>query len=139
MLSLNGNRIVERMLERLFAALVNGPSLNARPHSSRQRVDFSHIGRLRDRSAEDVLRDLLGDKRQTKVVARVPAPKRRAYTKGNGNGDATAAEAAPSPLTPEEKAAQEAYSQQQVVITKVRPIAEDARIYENDTGVHCCR
>jgi hypothetical protein len=43
MLSLKGNWIVERMLERLFAALVNGPSLKARPHSSRQRIDFFHI------------------------------------------------------------------------------------------------
>ena len=35
------NRILTKMLERLFAALVNGPSLNCRPHSSRQRVDWT--------------------------------------------------------------------------------------------------
>ena len=42
------NRILARMLDRLFASLVNGPSLNARPHASRQRVDLTHVARLGD-------------------------------------------------------------------------------------------
>ena len=39
-------------------------------------------------------------------------------------------------LSPEEKSAIQAYSDQQSVITKLRGIAEDAKSYENDTGVH---
>ena len=31
-----GNKVLTKMLDRLFSALVNGPSLNCRPHSSRQ-------------------------------------------------------------------------------------------------------
>src|SRR2546423_11132372 len=137
MISLKDNRILERMLERLFAALVNGPSLNARPHSSRQRIDLTQIGKLGDRKAEEVLRELLGEKRESKVVARIPVPKRRLTRTPqsfDGNGDQ---EPVPqSPMTPEEKAEAEAYHQQQSVITKIRSIAEDARVYENDTGVH---
>ena len=33
------NKVLVKMLDRLFAALVNGPGLNARPHNSRQRID----------------------------------------------------------------------------------------------------
>lgn len=35
------NRILEKMLDRLYASLIGGPSLNCRPHSSRQRVDVT--------------------------------------------------------------------------------------------------
>src|SRR5439155_11909997 len=142
MISLKDNRIVERMLDRLFAALVNGPSLNARPHSSRQRIDLAQIARLGDRAPEEVLRELLGGKRECRVVARVPQPAKRASKSaggGNGpnggNGESTPATALP-PFTPEEKAAAEAYAQQQAFLSKIRSIAEDARVYENDTGVH---
>ena len=87
MISLKDNRIVERMLDRLFAALVNGPSLNARPHSSRQRIDLAQIARLGDRPPEQVLRELLGEKRECRVVARVPQPAKRASkSAGGGNG-----------------------------------------------------
>src|SRR3712207_7585147 len=43
-----GNSIVGKMLERLFASMVNGPSMNCRPHASRQRLDLSQLSRLRD-------------------------------------------------------------------------------------------
>src|SRR5688500_5507765 len=70
------NKIGVRMLERLFAGLLSGPNLNCRPHNSRQRVDLTHLARLGDLSADDILRGLLGDPRQAKLTARVPAPKR---------------------------------------------------------------
>src|SRR5204862_3714384 len=97
MTSLKGNRIVEKMLDRLFAALVNGPSLNARPHSSRQRIDFMQLSKLKDQPLQEVLKELLGEKREAKVIARVPAPKRRVTTRTDQE---TTAE---SDLTPEEK------------------------------------
>ena len=122
------------MLDRLFAALVNGPSLNARPHSSRQRIDLTQISRLGDRSPEDVLRELLGEKRESKIAAKIPQPKRKLTASDEGEEGAEARKL--PPMTPEEKAAHEAWSQQQSVITKMRSIAEDARVYENDTGVH---
>jgi len=33
-----GNKILARMLDRLFAAIVSGPSLNCRPHASRHTI-----------------------------------------------------------------------------------------------------
>src|SRR3954471_19068270 len=70
------NKILAKLLERLFASLVNGPSLNARPHASRQRVDLTHLARLQDRSAENVLHDLLGESCGVKLKAKVSQPKR---------------------------------------------------------------
>src|SRR3954465_10225377 len=70
------NKILAKLLDRLFAPLVNGPSLNARPHNSRQRVDGAHLARLDDLSPEDVLRQLLGGAGGVKLKARVTKPKR---------------------------------------------------------------
>ena len=60
MASAGSNRILSKMLERLFAALVNGPSLNCKPHSSRQRVDWTLLAKLKDVTPEEALRALLG-------------------------------------------------------------------------------
>ena len=139
------NKVLVKMLDRLFASMVNGPSLNARPHASRQRVDFAQLGRLGDVSAEEALRRLLGDARQVRVAARVPQPKKRSAprngfgkrrageTPGNGNGGAVAE--GPT-LTDAERAAEKAWVEQQALLTKLRVIADDARTYEQDTGVH---
>ena len=87
MTSLKDNRIVTKMLERLFAALVNGPSMNARPHSSRQRIDLTQLAKLGDRSSEDVLREVLSEKREVRLVARIPAPPKRKSTGHEHNGE----------------------------------------------------
>jgi len=124
------NRILKKLLERLFASLINGPSLNCRPHSSRQRIDFLQFARFRDRPPNEILRDLLGESRQARIAAKVPAPKPQpAFT-------AKTAPTAELEASPEEKAARDAHNAQQSVLTKLRSIAEDARTYENDTGVH---
>jgi hypothetical protein len=52
--------ILQKMLDRLFAALVSGPGMNCRPHSSRQRVDVSQISRLLDLSPEESQEGALG-------------------------------------------------------------------------------
>ena len=106
------NKILQRMLERLFAALVNGPSLNARPHSSRQRIDLTQLAKLGDRSAEDVLRELLDEKHACRLVARIPIPPHASPKKRGGNGategHGAGADEAEAKLTPEEKRAKEA-------------------------------
>src|SRR5688500_1473741 len=169
-MSAAANKVLVKMLDRLFAALVNGPSLNARPHASRQRVDFAQLGRLGDLAPEDALRRLLGEARQVRVAARVPPPKRRGAAsrgrrfgkagareaEGNGNGgggngngkgkgsreeasgDAAALGSAEpeSRLTDAERVAERAFLDQQALLTKLRVIIDDARTYEQDTGVH---
>ncbi len=68
------NRVLQKMLDRLFGAITSGPSLNCRPHSSRQRVDLTHLSRLADLSPASVLREILGDKGIATIAAKVPAP-----------------------------------------------------------------
>src|SRR5437763_2606087 len=91
------NPILSKMLERLFAAMLNGPSMNCRPHASRQRLDLLHLGRLRDMEPGDILLALLGKEPTIKLAARVPVPVRKP------------ASAEDQSRTPEQVEAQEAY------------------------------
>ena len=122
------NRILSKMLERLFATLVNGPSLNCRPHSSRQRVDWAALARLKDLSPEDGLLQLLGEERQAKFTARAPLPARRLIEANEREEKEKLSEA--------DRATIAAWREQEALFAKLRTIAEDARTYEQDTGVH---
>ena len=51
--------ILETMLQRLFASLVHGPSMNARPHRSRQRVDWNDLGLLKGVETASAMKTLL--------------------------------------------------------------------------------
>ena len=115
------NPILTKMLDRLFAAMLNGPSMNCRPHASRQRLDLTHIARLNDLAPGDVLMTLLSKEPTARLAARVPVAARKPTSD--------------EPLTPEQHAAIDAYTDQQFVRTKLRMIAEEARTYEQDTGV----
>ncbi|GHG86805.1 AAA domain-containing protein [Comamonas sp. JC664] len=68
------NRVLEKMLERLYAALASGPSLNSRPHNSRQRVDLATLSRLDGTPPHAVLAALLGEKAQARLGVKPPAP-----------------------------------------------------------------
>src|SRR6267142_3015528 len=118
------SKILSKMLERLFASLLSGPALNCRPHSSRQRIDFTALARLKDAAPEAALRALLGADRKSKLTARVAAVPKRPVSE----------EDAP-PLNPDEKAAQQSWSDQQSLLSKLKIIVDDARTYEQDTGV----
>src|SRR5947209_18159804 len=69
------NKVLARMLERLFAGLSSGPNLNCRPHSSRQRIDLTHLEKLQDLEPAQILLELLGKERSVKLAAKVPQPK----------------------------------------------------------------
>ena len=71
------NPILSKMLDRLFAAMLNGPSMNCRPHASRQRLDLVQIAKLKDIAPGDVLLALVGKEGSLKLSARVPVPQRR--------------------------------------------------------------
>src|SRR4051794_18903372 len=154
------NRVLTKMLDRLFAALVNGPGLNCRPHRSRQRVDLAQLSKLADVPAEEVLRRLLGPKGEAVVKARVPQPKRpppaqptaeppKAEAPETGE-PARKSDAVPDGNAPDSPAIDEsthqedagrtaeerAWADQNTLLTKLHVIAEDARTYEQDTGVH---
>ncbi len=144
------NTILPKMLDRLFAGLASGPNLNCRPHSSRQRIDWSQFSKLLDVSPTEALRQLLSDGQATKLQARATAPKTigkpSAGRKRTGSGRAVASptEKPDNPdnsesadvVSPEEQQQRDNWSAQQSLLTKLRGLAEDAREYEQDTGVH---
>ncbi|HSV15554.1 MAG TPA: AAA domain-containing protein [Tepidisphaeraceae bacterium] len=117
------NKVLAKMLDRLFAGLMNGPGMNCRPHASRQRIDLTQLSRLSDASPEDVLRQLLSDGRVAKVIAKVKPPRR------SDHGENSEGEDEPS-------SSQKAWDEQTALLNKLRVVADDARTYENDTGVH---
>ena len=155
------NKILTRMLERLFAGLLNGPNLNCRPHSSRQRIDFIQLAKLQDAIPEAALRQLLGPEGRVRLEARATAvtrskkpdkKSRREQSKRKPDAGAeaeapldAASDPAPAPrdepiaepeeLTPAERARLEAWNDQQSLIRKLGILAEEARTYEQDTGV----
>lgn len=146
----NENRILSKMLERLFASLVNGPSLNCRPHSSRQRVDWTGLSKLGDMSPEEALRVVLGGSCEVRLNAKVKMPRgkreegedetangRRGETATEEtSGGETATEEVKSPGESEGLRAWNAWEAQVGLLSKLRGIVEDARTYEQDTGVH---
>lgn len=125
------NKILAKMLERLLNALLNGPSLNCRPHASRQRIDWTQLDRLQDGNAATELVRLLTAGRKICLKARVPAPAPadRAPLPPSTVPESDASE-------PVESAAVKAWREQQAVLSKLRTIVEDSKTYEQDTGVH---
>src|SRR5262245_15631990 len=105
-----GNRILQKLLERLFAAMVSGPSLNCRPHSSRQRIDLVQLSKFQDCAPEQLLRELLGGNRRAKISAKVPPPKTKAV-----KPEPKEASSEPE-STAEETPAREAYEARQSVL-----------------------
>ena len=124
------NPVLSKMLDRLFASMVNGPAMNCRPHASRQRLDLTQFGRLNDIIPGKILLALLGPDRNVRLTGRVPAPPKMAPSR------VTAEEDTKEEISPEEKAARQAWADQQSLLSKIRVIADDARTYEQDTGVH---
>ena len=74
-----------------------------------------------------MLRQLLTMDHSIKAMARVAAPARAMAREDDD---------AASPLTPEERAARQSWTDQQSLVSKLRSIADDARTYEQDTGAH---
>jgi hypothetical protein len=87
------------------------------------------MGKLRDAEPASLLLSLLSVSGEAKADARVPAPSKLLRTPLVDDSDA-------EDLTPEERAARQAWSEQQALLNKIRIIADDARTYEQDTGVH---
>ncbi len=112
--------ILDSMLQRLYASLVKGPSLNARPHNSRQRVDLTEIDAFQGLKAASVIESLLGSARSVDCPAKV-----------------SRFEAPTSPereWTADQKRAQAEYASQSRLLNKFHDISIDARDYFNDHG-----
>ncbi|MBT5708743.1 MAG: DUF4011 domain-containing protein, partial [Verrucomicrobia bacterium] len=112
--------ILDAMLQRLYASLVKGPSLNARPHNSRQRVDLTEIDALQGFNAASLVDSLLGPSLSVDCPAKVsrfvpPSAPEQEWTR-------------------EEKRAQSDYLRQSRLLNKFHDISIDARDYFNDHG-----
>ncbi len=99
------------MLDRLYASLASGPSINCRPHNSRQRVDLTVLSRLDGTSPQAVLAGLLGEKGAVKISVRTSGAAKEADAPGKREED-----------------------ERQALLRKLGTIAEDARTFEQDTG-----
>lgn len=140
--------VLTRMQERLIAALMSGPSLNCRPHNSRQRIDLSDVQTLGDTSAIDLLRELLSDSGVARITAKVPPPaeldteEKRLVADVIATTEDVADPAQPiassaelSGPTEQDRAREaDAWRAQQRTVAKLAAIAEDARTYEQETG-----
>ena len=122
-----GSLILDKLLDRLMIGLLNGPAMNCRPHNSRQRVDVASLGKLEGVDPTELLRTLLGEDASTKIIAKTPKPAAR--KKRPFGGIETGVGSPPSP----EDDAQLTITQ---LLTKLRVMTEDARVYTQDTGVH---
>lgn len=127
------NRILATMLDRIFAAIVSGPALNCRPHSSRQRVDLAALARFGDMSPSQVLASLVSDSAAAVVAARVPAP---ASAPTSTRQDAGKGAVSPDDEPENVRESRRAFAAQQSLLTKLRLLSEDATTYEQDTGAH---
>jgi uncharacterized protein DUF4011 len=114
--------ILEAMIQRLFASLVHGPSMNARPHRSRQRCDWMDLIQLKGVEPASALKTLL-EKRKIEFPAKVPAFSTPSYPEAEWSD--------------EQKLAKEAHQKQTKLLKKLRDIADDALEYMNDHGESC--
>lgn len=111
--------ILQAMLTRLYASLVHGPSMNAKPHKSRQRVDLTALECLAGRSIQGALAELLA-KGSVEFPARVPKFEAPDYPEAEWS-DA-------------QRQAKAAAERQRKLLEKLRSIAVDAQDYFNDHG-----
>ncbi|WP_397570923.1 AAA domain-containing protein [Schlesneria sp. T3-172] len=144
------NAILLKMLDRLFAGLTSGPNLNCRPHSSRQRVDWTQFARLKDLSPAEALGKLFTAKPSIQLRPQIEPPAKpgkssdgrgksrsRSDAKRKLEQDSSPEEMGQLPPVPTDSLnSLDEWSNQQSLLTKLRGLAEDARAYEQDTGVH---
>ena len=119
--------ILHKMLDRLHASLMRGPSLNCRPHSSRQRVDLCSFEALGDVEPSGIIPALLSDERRCEMDATIAMPDEIAAMDFRVRDREVEGE--------DVSAGVKAWRKQKAVLTKLRNLSEDARVYEQDTGV----
>ena len=114
--------ILDAMLQRLYSSLVSGPSMNARPHNARQRVDLMELAAFAGQPPAQTL-PLLLEQRKLEFAAKVPAFDVPKYPEAEWSAD--------------QKQARDASARQEKLLKKLRDIAEQARDYVNDHGDSC--
>jgi hypothetical protein len=115
--------ILRTMLQRLYASITSGPGLNARPHNSRQRIDFTELRHFKGTDPTTLLQALLANpERPVEFPAKVPLFRPPPYKEHEWSD--------------EQKSARTAHDRQSRILNKLRDVAEDAMDYYNDHGEH---
>lgn len=96
--------------------------MNARPHRSRQRCDWTDLGCLKSIDAANALKTLL-EKRKIEFPAKVPVFESPPYPEAE--------------WSEEQKQARDAHQKQTKLLKKLRDVADDALEYMNDHGESC--
>lgn len=122
MLPTDEDMILETMLQRLFASLVHGPSMNARPHRSRQRCDWMEFGAFKSLQPSTALKAFLDDKK-IEFQAKIPPFIAPSYPEAEWSQD--------------QKQHRDEHRKQTALLKKLRDIADDALEYMNDHGESC--
>ena len=133
------------MLDRLYASLIRGPAINCRPHRSRQRIDWTDLARLQGRDPTQGVRELLSDAAATAFLGRVEPPREAddPRDRPNWHPDQLDDELQPPDMDADgggesgepARVGRQAYLRQRSLLTKLRNLGEDAKTYEQDTGV----
>lgn len=127
-------KVLQAMLDRLFASIMTGPSMNCRPHHSRQRIDLFALSALQSLKPEEILHELLSPAGKVTIEAQVKAPAGLATGRWRSKPGDKASAATPSmPIDPKQR---DEWNAQQQVLSKLRIIAQEADTYEQDTGVY---
>src|SRR5688572_24594362 len=124
---MSANPILVKMLDRLYASLTHGPELNCRPHASRQRIDLINLLDFDDTPPKQALLDLLGERHAATAAASVMMKTELVREHAFESSEESA-----GPESPQVKA----WRRQQSLLTKMRHLSEEAKTYEQDTGVH---
>nr|WP_217439392.1 AAA domain-containing protein [Myxococcus sp. CA056] len=116
------------MLERLYAALASGPSINCRPHHSRQRLDLSVLSRLDGTPPHAVLAALLGDKASARLAVKPPDTLRTSPVTARTGPKSSVSEkrARPSPEAPDDLAATRATAEVDMDLNEAPPLRAEA-------------
>lgn len=111
--------VLQAMLQRLYRSVMRGPGLNARPHSSRQRIDLLDLHRLQDTDPAQALDSLLENGRWQANAQIEPF----AWPSGPMTG-----------WSSDVRERFESWKAQDKVLKKLQRIAGDARDFAQDHG-----
>src|SRR5687768_12322954 len=126
------NAILSSMLDRLYAAMSKGPSLNCRPHASRQRIDMGMLSRLKDKDPSRAFVELLSERNAVSIAAKVPMPPefktRFGHAPAVSFDDVGDFELEPRAVGQEElDPVKREWLAQRSIVTKLRNLVDDAR------------
>lgn len=117
-----GARVLDALIERLYNALARGAAINCYPGNSRQRIDFSLLGKL------------AGDQPPSALLQALLSPDEKVALKPDIENlpPKPAADADPEPAPQRRK--REQMEQRARILRKLSVIASDADSYHKDTG-----